>query len=47
MLGRDGRGQGRKTSAVESRIGPKTGFGLIPGKLLTLKYNLLLPQRGR
>ena len=33
--------------AVESRIRPNGGFGETPGKLLTLKYNLLLPQKGR
>jgi len=38
----------RQTSRpVESRFGPKRGFGETPGELLTLKENLLLPQRGK
>ena len=36
----------RAPPTVESRIGLKGGFGLTPGKLLTLQYNLLLPQKG-
>ena len=32
---------------VESRIGLKGGFGLTPGKLLTLKYNFISPQVAR
>ena len=32
---------------VESRIRLNGGFGETPGKLLTLEYNFLLPQRGR
>jgi len=34
-------------SAIESRIKSNGDFGETPGKLLTLKYNLLLPQRGK
>jgi len=49
--GRRGRPGGRHWSewplgAVESRIRPNRGFGETPGQLFTLKYNLLLLQRG-
>jgi len=33
--------------AVKSRVGPKRGLAITPGKLLTLKQNFLLRRRGR
>jgi len=42
--------ENESVNTVESRIGLKEGFGSTPGKLgkpLTLKCNLLSPQRGR